>query len=92
VYPCSDPCRGIYQKPVPEEEVASRFEMMPLALRQALMPFQREGVMYGLQHQGRVLIADEVSGWLTGIRQGNPLMPWRVGPIVGAPLVPEASV
>jgi hypothetical protein len=53
--------RGIYQKPVPEEEIRFRFAMMPMALREALMPFQREGVLYGLQHQGRVLIADEVS-------------------------------
>ena len=33
---------------------------MPPSLRQALMPFQEEGVRFGLQRQGRCLIADEV--------------------------------
>jgi hypothetical protein len=32
---------------------------VPSALRAALLPFQREGVQYGLARRGRVLIADE---------------------------------
>jgi SNF2 family DNA or RNA helicase len=33
---------------------------MPASLRGALMPFQRDGVQYGLARRGRVLIADEM--------------------------------
>jgi SNF2 family DNA or RNA helicase len=33
---------------------------MPAALRSALLPFQREGVRYGLARRGRVLLADEM--------------------------------
>lgn len=33
---------------------------MPAALRAALLPFQREGVRYGLARRGRVLLADEM--------------------------------
>ena len=35
---------------------------MPSSLRKALMPFQVEGIRFGLQRQGRCLIADEVRG------------------------------
>jgi SWI/SNF-related matrix-associated actin-dependent regulator 1 of chromatin subfamily A len=40
--------------------VSARFEAMPASLRGALMPFQRDGVQYGLARRGRVLIADEM--------------------------------
>lgn len=33
---------------------------MPPSLAAALMPFQAEGVRYGLERRGRVLIADEM--------------------------------
>lgn len=33
---------------------------LPAVLRDTLLPFQREGVMYGLRREGRVLIADEM--------------------------------
>lgn len=33
---------------------------MPAALAAALLPFQREGVRFGLRRGGRVLIADEM--------------------------------
>lgn len=33
---------------------------LPCALGAALMPFQRDGVLYGLQRAGRCLIADEM--------------------------------
>ncbi len=33
---------------------------MPLSLRQALLPFQLQGVKFGLKHHGRCLIADEM--------------------------------
>lgn len=33
---------------------------LPPGLLSALLPFQREGVRRGLQHQGRILIADEM--------------------------------
>jgi SNF2 family DNA or RNA helicase len=33
---------------------------MPASLRGALMPFQLQGVQYGLARRGRVLIADEM--------------------------------
>ncbi|MEW5314169.1 MAG: hypothetical protein WDW38_005685 [Sanguina aurantia] len=42
------------------EEVASRFARMPPSLAAALMPFQADGVRFGLERRGRVLIADEM--------------------------------
>lgn len=33
---------------------------LPAVLRNTLLPFQREGVMYGLRRKGRFLIADEM--------------------------------
>ena len=35
-------------------------QKLDLALQNTLMPFQREGVIYGLKKKGRVLIADEM--------------------------------
>eukprot|EP00897_Mesotaenium_endlicherianum_P001818 jgi/Mesen1/1664/ME000135S00651 len=40
-----------------EESLAAR---LPPKLQSALLPFQREGVRYGVQRQGRCLIADEM--------------------------------
>ena len=33
---------------------------MPATLAKALLPFQREGVRFGIQHGGRMLLADEM--------------------------------
>lgn len=33
---------------------------MPSSLASVLLPFQREGVRFGLRHDGRCLIADEM--------------------------------
>ncbi|GFH17529.1 uncharacterized protein HaLaN_14187, partial [Haematococcus lacustris] len=52
--------RGTFMRLASEAEVAARFQLMPLALRCALMPFQEEGVRFGLQRHGRALIADEM--------------------------------
>jgi SNF2 family DNA or RNA helicase len=41
-------------------EVQQRYAGMPASLRGALLPFQQQGVLYGLARQGRVLIADEM--------------------------------
>lgn len=37
-----------------------RFESVPLPMREALVPFQAEGVKFALAHNGRALIADEM--------------------------------
>lgn len=34
--------------------------MLPDGLRETLLPFQRDGVLYGLRRKGRCLIADEM--------------------------------
>lgn len=52
--------RDPQQGAAPAAEVAARFAAMPASLRGALMPFQRQGVAYGLARRGRVLIADEM--------------------------------
>ena len=36
------------------------FEKLPQYLRQNLMEFQREGVLFGIARNGRVLIGDEM--------------------------------
>lgn len=33
---------------------------LPVGLRDTLLPFQRDGVLYGLRRKGRCLIADEM--------------------------------
>lgn len=33
---------------------------LPAGLRKTLLPFQRDGVLYGLRRKGRCLIADEM--------------------------------
>ena len=52
--------RGQYAERAPAAEVAARLARMPPSLRAALMPFQAEGVAFGLARHGRVLIADEM--------------------------------
>ncbi|GAX84585.1 hypothetical protein CEUSTIGMA_g12006.t1 [Chlamydomonas eustigma] len=53
--------RGKLFQTVPMEEVERRLNTcMPPSLREALMPFQVEGVKFGLRHHGRCLIADEM--------------------------------
>lgn len=42
------------------EEVQKRLAAIPGPLASALLPFQQEGVKWGLAHGGRVLIADEM--------------------------------
>ena len=43
-----------------EEEVERQMGSMPPVLRKALLPFQVEGVRFGLRRGGRCLIADEM--------------------------------
>jgi hypothetical protein len=45
------------EAPAAVEEALAR---MPYMLRQSLMPFQEEGVRFGLAHGGRCLIGDEM--------------------------------
>lgn len=42
------------------EEVAAAMQRMPLTLRHSLMPFQEEGVRFGLERRARCLIGDEM--------------------------------
>ena len=42
------------------KEVELRYSKMPGSLERALLPFQREGVRFGIQRRGRALIADEM--------------------------------
>lgn len=53
-------CRGKNKFRASSEEVERRLETIPKPLRKALMPFQEEGIRFGLERQGRVLIADEM--------------------------------
>ncbi|KAI8476387.1 MAG: P-loop containing nucleoside triphosphate hydrolase protein [Monoraphidium minutum] len=48
------------QLDAPGECDARRRRHLPDGLWEQLMPFQREGVMYALQRQGRILLADEM--------------------------------
>ena len=43
-----------------DAELAERYGGIPRGLREALLPFQREGVRYGLARRGRMLLADEM--------------------------------
>jgi hypothetical protein len=44
----------------PAAEAAARYAALPAPLEAALLPFQREGVKFGLARRGRVLLADEM--------------------------------
>lgn len=35
-------------------------QCIPAPLAKAMLPFQREGVRFGVQHKGRLLLADEM--------------------------------
>lgn len=52
--------RGQYGTRAPPEEVARRLGAMPRSLLKVLMPFQLEGVRFGLERHGKCLIADEM--------------------------------
>lgn len=52
-------CRGPVQR-LSDEEVQERLDCMPVPLAKALLPFQREGVRFGIAHRGRMLLADEM--------------------------------
>lgn len=43
-----------------DEEVDELLKKLPPQLKDALLPFQLEGVMFGLRRRGRCLIADEM--------------------------------
>ncbi|XP_066431242.1 DNA annealing helicase and endonuclease ZRANB3 isoform X2 [Eleutherodactylus coqui] len=42
------------------QDVADKLSGLPERLRERLLPFQREGVLFALQRQGRCMIADEM--------------------------------
>lgn len=50
-------------------QVGALYALMPAFLERALLPFQREGVRFGLARGGRCLIADEmgVVGWAAAL-------------------------
>ncbi|XP_044159181.1 DNA annealing helicase and endonuclease ZRANB3 [Bufo gargarizans] len=43
-----------------DQEAADRLSCLPEKLRDRLLPFQREGVLFALQRHGRCMIADEM--------------------------------
>eukprot|EP00890_Picochlorum_soloecismus_P004235 jgi/Picsp_1/4812/NSC_02180-R1_zinc finger ran-binding domain-containing protein 3-like len=43
-----------------DNEVKERYESLPEHLRNALLPFQKQGIEFGLKRKGRCLIADEM--------------------------------
>ena len=43
-----------------DKEVQERYESLPQHLRDALLPFQKQGIEFGLKRKGRCLIADEM--------------------------------
>lgn len=51
------PCRPEH---LPDEKVDELIERLPKLLVQSLLPFQYEGVQFGLRRGGRCLIADEM--------------------------------
>lgn len=48
------------QKWASDEEVDALLKKLPQQIKDALLPFQLEGVMFGLRRRGRCLIADEM--------------------------------
>ena len=57
---CLPPCRGTLRTLPPADAVQQLYARMPPFLEAALLPFQREGVLFGLARGGRCLIADEM--------------------------------
>lgn len=54
-------CRGVdHGNFMSDAEVELRYSRMPASLENALLPFQKEGVRFGLRRKGRALIADEM--------------------------------
>ena len=81
-------CRGTLRPCTPASEVSTRYQSMPPWLEQALLPFQREGVRFGLERHGRAILADEMGvgskflvarGWI------QPLMRPASQPITSVP-------
>jgi hypothetical protein len=54
------PRRGKWRQRPPPDEVCAAYARMPAPLQRALLPFQREGVRFGLARGGRCLLADEM--------------------------------
>ncbi|GFR52842.1 hypothetical protein Agub_g15469, partial [Astrephomene gubernaculifera] len=52
--------RGQFRPRASPDDISARLQRMPPSLRTALMPFQRQGVEFGLARGGRCLIADEM--------------------------------
>ncbi|PSC75396.1 DNA annealing helicase and endonuclease ZRANB3 [Micractinium conductrix] len=52
--------KGTLRTLPPPDAAAQRYARMPRFLEAALLPFQREGVRFGLARNGRCLIADEM--------------------------------
>ncbi len=64
--PC---CRGQLRTLPTPAQVEQLYGRMPRFLERALLPFQREGVLFGLAHGGRCLIAvsrGRRRGWCVG--------------------------
>jgi hypothetical protein len=57
---CLVPCRGTLRTLPSADAVRQLYARMPPFLEAALLPFQREGVLFGLARDGRCLIADEM--------------------------------
>ncbi|EKX47071.1 hypothetical protein GUITHDRAFT_69936 [Guillardia theta CCMP2712] len=53
-------CEGAERHGTRGEEAEDLYKLIPGNIESALMPFQKEGVKFGISHGGRVLIADEM--------------------------------
>lgn len=58
----------------PRDACEAMMYSLPAGLRETLLPFQRDGVLYGLRRRGRCLIADEMG---TGKVRGSPSLSMR---------------
>lgn len=81
------PCirRGLHRSLQPPDRVEAVYGRMPPPLQRALLPFQREGVRFGLARGGRCLIADEMGVVGAGEGRGEGLVE-HGGERRGAPL------
>ena len=53
-------CRKSHETRSTDKEVEERYKSLPEHLRNALLPFQKQGIEFGLKRKGRCLIADEM--------------------------------
>lgn len=53
-------CRKSHETRSTDKEVKERYKSLPEHLRNALLPFQKQGIEFGLKRKGRCLIADEM--------------------------------